>query len=149
MPPLCQHEGPRVLLVEGRDDCHVVMALCQAVADADFVNDPFPFLNTPLSFGARAQDVLEGAQASVGIAVMDLRFSNTAPGAALPDLAQMLNNPQPEHLPLRLSFRALAPGTAADGTQALLEIRQTCRGELDDAQGTASIVCDEEVVDIR
>ena len=28
--PICQHKGPRVLLVEGRDDCHVVMSLCQA-----------------------------------------------------------------------------------------------------------------------
>lgn len=28
--PACKHEGPRVLLVEGRDDCHVVMSLCQA-----------------------------------------------------------------------------------------------------------------------
>lgn len=34
MPPgassICKHQGPRVLLVEGRDDCHVVMSLCQA-----------------------------------------------------------------------------------------------------------------------
>ncbi len=27
---VCQYEGPRVLLVEGRDDCHVVMSLCAA-----------------------------------------------------------------------------------------------------------------------
>jgi len=27
---LCKDKGPRVLLVEGRDDCHVVMALCSA-----------------------------------------------------------------------------------------------------------------------
>lgn len=25
---MCKHTGPRVLLVEGSDDCHVVMALC-------------------------------------------------------------------------------------------------------------------------
>ncbi|MGO8671431.1 MAG: DUF3226 domain-containing protein [Capsulimonadaceae bacterium] len=24
----CQHDGPEVLLVEGKDDCHVVLALC-------------------------------------------------------------------------------------------------------------------------
>lgn len=28
--PVCQYQGSRVLLVEGRDDCHVIMALCQA-----------------------------------------------------------------------------------------------------------------------
>lgn len=27
---LCQHDGNRVLLVEGKDDCHVVMALCKS-----------------------------------------------------------------------------------------------------------------------
>lgn len=26
----CKHEGARVLLVEGKNDCHVVLALCQA-----------------------------------------------------------------------------------------------------------------------
>lgn len=27
---VCKHEGDRVLLVEGKDDCHVVMSLCES-----------------------------------------------------------------------------------------------------------------------
>ena len=30
MADVCKYEGPRVLLVEGPDDCHVILALCQA-----------------------------------------------------------------------------------------------------------------------
>lgn len=28
MKDICKHEGKRVLLVEGKDDCHVILALC-------------------------------------------------------------------------------------------------------------------------
>ena len=28
MKDFCKHEGKKVLLVEGKDDCHVILALC-------------------------------------------------------------------------------------------------------------------------
>ena len=125
------------------------LAWAFSVADADFENDPLPFLNTPLSFGARAQDVLSGAEPSLGVAILDVSFFNSSPGAPLPDLVQTLNAPTPEQVPWSLSFRALAPGTASDGELAILEVRQVCNGDVDPDSGDPIIICDTEILNIR
>ena len=123
-------------------------ALLWAFALADVApDDQLPFLNTPLSFGARAQDVLEGAKPSVGVSALTVHFINTAPDAALPDLVQLINTPEPDQVPLRFAFRAAALGTRPDGSLALLRVRQVCRADLDD-QGAVVSSCTTEIVDI-
>ena len=64
------------------------------IAEADF-DDPLVFLNTPLSFGARAQHVVTGAKPGLGKASLDNTFVCAAPGAPFPDLVQLLNDTQP------------------------------------------------------
>ena len=118
-------------------------------ADADFDNDPFPFLNTPLSFGARAQDVLEGADPSLGISSLRLRFTNSAPNAPLPDLLQLINEPLHEQLPLRLSFVARVTETRADGILAILTIKQVCEGKWKAQEARVGVVCWRDIVDIQ
>jgi hypothetical protein len=110
-------------------------------ADVDS-NDPLVFLNTPLSFGARAQDVVAGAQPALGKASLDITFMNDAPGAALPDLVQLLNDPQPGQTPLSFKFESKACGLKPGGTPAELRVRQNCR---DDGGGQD---CTKEIVEI-
>ena len=95
------------------------------IADVDF-SDPLFFLTTPLAFGARAQDVVGGATPSLGKAHFDVTFTNSAPGAPLPDLVQLLNAPLPGQLPVTFSFRSRTCGTTPDGTAARLTIDQVC-----------------------
>ena len=112
------------------------------LADID-PSDPLPFLNTPLAFGARAQDVVAGAKAATGKASFDVTFMNPAPGAPLPDLVQLLNTTQPAQLPWRFKFQSKACGSMPDGTSAQLEVRQACSN---DGSGP---VCTKEIVAIR
>lgn len=112
------------------------------LADLD-PSDPLPFLNTPLAFGARAQDVVAGAKAAVGKASFDVTFMNSAPGAPFPDLVQLLNAPEPGQLPFKFKFQSKACGLLPDGTPAQLEIRQICSNE-----GSGQI-CAKELVEIR
>lgn len=112
------------------------------VGDADD-DDPLPFLNTPLSFGARAQDVVEGAKAALGKASFDLTFFNTAPGALLPDLVQLVNTPRPDQTPVRFKFQSQACGLKPNGAPARLRVRQNCS---DDGTGQK---CTKEIIDIE
>ena len=64
------------------------------------------------------------------------------------DLVQLLNEPQPEQIPLRFSFRASVQSTNPDG-ESRLEVLQVCRGELDHDQDTVAIGCEKEIVDIN
>jgi len=98
------------------------------LADADF-DDPLVFLNTPLSFGARAQDVVTGSRPALGKASFDLTFMNAAPGAPLPDLVQLLNDPQPGQAPLSFKFESKACGLKPNGASAELRVRQSFNGQ--------------------
>jgi hypothetical protein len=112
------------------------------IADANF-DDPLVFLNTPLSFGARAQDVVvKGAEPGLGKASFDITFMNAAPGAPLPDLAQLLLDPQPGQAPLSIKFQSKACGLKPNGASAGLRVRQNCS---DDGSGQA---CTKEIVEI-
>jgi hypothetical protein len=112
------------------------------IADADFINDPLPFLNTPLSFGARAQDVVKGAQPALGKASFDITFMNAAPGAPLPDLVKLLGALQPEQAPVSFKFQSKACGLKPNGASAGLRVRQSCS---DDGTGQ---VCTKEIAEI-
>jgi hypothetical protein len=120
---------------DGRAEVRVTMetrdALAWAflIADADFVNDPLPFLNTPLFFGARAQDVIEGAKPALARVSVEATFMNSAPGAPLPDLVQLLLAPEPGQVPYVLTFEAEACGRNRDGTPAVLRVVQDCRDD--------------------
>jgi hypothetical protein len=111
------------------------------IADADF-NDPLVFLHTPLSFGARAQDVVKGAQPALGKASFDVTFMNTAPGAPLPDLLQLVSDPHPGQAPWSFKFQSKACGLKPNGAPAELRVRQNCSN---DGTGEA---CTKEIVEI-
>ena len=135
---------------DGRAEVRVQLETKNALAwaflvkDADFENDPLPFLNTPLAFGARAQDVVAaGAAPALGKAEFDITFMNSALGAPLPDLVQLVNDTKPGQTPLTFTFEAQARGAKPDGTPARLRIRQVCS----DTGGGQ--ICTTEVVEIR
>jgi hypothetical protein len=103
---------------------------------------PLVFLNTPLSFGARAQDVVGGARPALGRVSFDITFMST-PGAALPDLVQLLSNVQPgQAAPVSFPFQAKACGLKPNGASAGLRVRQSCT---DDGSGQH---CTKEIVEI-
>ena len=54
-----------------------------------FAVDGFDF-NGPLLFGNRVAEILAGAQPSVGSCTLELTFRNSAPGAKLPDIEELL-----------------------------------------------------------
>jgi hypothetical protein len=68
---------------------------------------------------------------------------NSALGAPLPDLVQLVNGTQPGQRPLTFSFEAQARGAKPDGTPARLRIRQVCS----DTGGGQT--CATEIVEIR
>lgn len=134
---------------DGRADVRVALTTGRAlawafrIADVEF-DDPLFFLNTPLAFGARAQDVVStGATPSVARVNFDITFVNSAPGAPLPDLVQLLNAPEPGQTPLVLSFVSHGCGATPAGTPARLSIRQVCS---DTGSGQ---VCAAATVEIR
>jgi hypothetical protein len=133
---------------DGRAEVRVHLKTTDALSWAFFFadidpNDPLPFLNTPLSFGARAQDVVNGAEPALGKVKLNVTFMNSSPGAPLPDLVQLINNPTPAQLPLTFDFRARASGATPDGTPAQLRVVQVCSN----LHGTQ--VCTTEIVEIE
>lgn len=114
-------------------------------ADID-PNDPMPFLNTPLSFGARAQDVVNGVKPGLGKASLDITFISAAgPGEPLPDLVQLLTDPQPGQTLLSIKFQSKACGLKPNGASAELRLRQNCT---DDGSGSGRQTCSKEIVEI-
>jgi hypothetical protein len=89
------------------------------------------FGSGPLLFGHRALDVFNGLDPTLGTSDMEVRFINTAPGAPLPDLLQLLGSPQPLQAAEYLSIRAQATGTlrpafgVPDGTAGKAETTQS------------------------
>jgi hypothetical protein len=79
----------------------------------------------PTVFGNRASDVLAGADAVLGQSLYIIKFINTAPGAPMPDLMQLVLFPEPGQEDLMEIFVATAEGTTPDGTVACLHITQT------------------------
>jgi hypothetical protein len=96
--------------------------------------------STPLAFGARVLDVLNGATPALGNVHFHIEFVNSAPGAPLPDVVAVnqdpVNCPGPFVPPLSysevdfLSIEASITGTLhapsgfAEGTQGMLAVKQ-------------------------
>ncbi len=109
-------------LPDGRAEVFVRLrtrnALTWAIEGGDFGG-------APTIFGDRAPDVLAGAGAALGSSLLRLRFINTAPGAPLPDLLQLLFLPEAGQETLFLTVVATAEGTLPDDTEACLHTIQT------------------------
>jgi len=122
------------LLSDGRAEVsvrlHTKNALTWVAGGGD--NDTCDFATDPLVFGYRVPDVLGGADASLGESFLQVKFINTAPGAPLPDLEQLIFAPEPgQEFPSFISFTARADGTlrenfgVPDGTPGRAEVTQT------------------------
>jgi hypothetical protein len=89
------------------------------------------FATGPLLFGHRVSDVLSGADAALGDSFLQVVFFNTAPGAPLPDLEQLIFAPEPGQEFRLISLRAQANGTlrpdfgVPDGTPGRATVSQT------------------------
>jgi hypothetical protein len=98
-------------------------ALGFAQSIQDLINNNFDFLNTPTIFGAKAQDVVDGADAAVGPVTLLTTFSISAPGAPLPDFLDVVNNTG-NYAPVKLNFTSTAFGKCSNGRKALLHVHQ-------------------------
>jgi hypothetical protein len=76
-------------------------------------------------FGNRAPDVLAGKKPGLGNTLMHISFTNTAPGAPLPDLIQLFYVPEPGQQLHNYSFVANANGPLLDSTTGKVTIAQT------------------------
>lgn len=119
------------------------LAFAFEIADVDW-SDPLPFLNTPLSFGQRAQDVVAGAEATLAKSSLEVVFIREGElGDDLPDLVDLAFGSEIIFLDLRVNAEGpLQDGFGdggADGTPGRLKIRQ----KLEDGEWT------KEIVDVR
>jgi hypothetical protein len=93
---------------------HTQNALAFAVKGFDF--------NGPLLFGNRVAEIVAGAQASVGSCTFKLTFRNSAPGAQLPDVEELLFCRFNDLI--SISFAGQADGLLSDGRSGQLQITQ-------------------------
>ena len=95
---------------------HTVNALTWVVDDPNVTND----FTGPLLFGNRAPEVVEeSAEPALGSVSVQVEFINTAPGADLPDLQQILFFPESgqEVLTLKINNKAKGPLTELFGVE--------------------------------
>jgi len=97
------------------------LGFAQSVEDLD--KNGFDFLNTPTIFGAKAQDVVKGADAAVGPVTLLTTFSISAPGAPLPDFLDVITSPA-KYAPVKVNFTSSTFGKRPDGTKARLDVHQ-------------------------
>ena len=89
------------------------------------------FGTSPLLFGFRAPEVLAGATPALGDCTLQVSFVNTAPGAPLPDLIQLVFCPGPSQALNFLGFSGQATGPlratfgVPEGTPGFVQTRQT------------------------
>jgi len=118
-------------------------ALGFAQSIEDIVLNDFNFLTTPTIFGAKAQDVVAGADPALGPAVLRTTFVIENPGDPLPDIRIAFQENVPDVRPITLDFRATTTGTLPDGKRARLRIQQVgATGE------DGNLIFTSEIVDI-
>ncbi|MDX2504564.1 MAG: hypothetical protein QNL62_08825 [Gammaproteobacteria bacterium] len=141
----------RVLECVGRDGTVTIKVLlstenalgfAQSVADL-FASD-FDFLNTPTIFGAKAQDVLNGAEPAIGHVRLKATFTIENSGDDLPDIRIMYQEQLADHLPATIDLRSTTEGTLPDGTEATLHIQQVA-----ETNEAGELVFSREIVDIK
>lgn len=109
-------------LRDGRAEVNVRLRTDNALA---WVVDGSDFANDPLLFGYRAPEVLAGAEPALVSSHLTLRFFNTAPGALLPDLIQLLVSPEDGQALRFIGFEANGDGSLADdGGRGRLQVVQ-------------------------
>ncbi len=128
---ICTGSASERPLQDGRAEVSVVVHARNALTWA--VNPAVDFMTDPLVFGCRWTDLIGTSDRSF-LALADcafkITFINTAPGAPLPDLAELFTCRSPGDL-LSLSLTAQAQGPlraafgVADGTPGFLQTRQT------------------------
>jgi len=117
-----------VPLANGRAQVNVLLHTQNALTWASDVSASFP---GPILFGHLLSDVIKGQDAALGSSLLQLKFTNTAPGAPLPDLIQLIFCPTAGQELTTLSIRVQATGTLRaasgmpDGTSGRLEMTQT------------------------
>ena len=140
------------LKVRIRLDTTNALAWAFELANAD-LSDPLVFLNTPLAFGRRAQDVVDDdAQPALAEVKFRLEYIDEAPqDQPLPDLIQLLFNPTPAQVVTLIDFQARADGPlhegfneVPEGTPGRLVVKQKCEKQ----GGDLPCVFTKEVVDI-
>jgi len=109
-------------LPDGRAEVEVVVHARNALACAFHSPD---FMNLgDLVFGHPVEDVLLGAEPTLGNCTLKVRFINTAPAASLPDLFHLLLSPDPGMETISIYFVGQANGLMVDGSCGHLEITQ-------------------------
>jgi len=113
------------------------------IGDADWDNDPLPFLNTPLAFGHRAQDVILGAEPALASSSLNVVFIRQGElGDPLPDLLSLEFGPDITFLDYRAEAEGpLGPGFRDGGYQG-------ANGPLRVHQAFADGVWNPEIVEI-
>jgi hypothetical protein len=93
------------------------------VIPIDFNNPDFSV--API-FGSKAAEVLRSNTAALATVELRVTFINSAPGAPLPDLIQVIFNLTPQDTALfNYAFQATARGLLCDGSAATLTVSQT------------------------
>jgi hypothetical protein len=95
----------------------------------DPTNPGNQFGENPLLFGTRASDVQAGATPALGDSMLQIEFTNTAPGLPIPDLEQLLFAPGPGQNINSVVFEGTATGQFADGSPGKVHVIE--RGILD------------------
>jgi hypothetical protein len=143
-------------LADGRAEVHVILktknALTWVVDDPDQTFD----FNGPLLFGNRAPDVLnEGKEPALGDSFLEVKFINTAPGAPLPDLIQLLVFPEEGQEQMFFALRARARGElhelfgVLEGTPGRATVVQTGLFMKDDFKGAVEDNFPVERIDLK
>ncbi len=121
------------LLPDGRAEVSVELLTMDAIAWVVSVsNPPEPdFANDPVIFGVRWENVggdcVFSGTPVLGNSMLKVTFINTAPGAPLPDLIQLLAAPEPGQELRAISINAEVVGELADGTPARAETHQVAK----------------------
>lgn len=107
-------------------------ALIWVASGGDGIRGTCNFTTDPLLFGYRVNDVLRGEDPALGESFLQVKFINTASGAPLPDLLQLIYAPEPgQEPPSFISLTARAEGTlrgnfgVPDGTPGRAEVIET------------------------
>jgi hypothetical protein len=118
------------LLPDGRAEVMVELLTTDAIA---WVVNGTDFANDPVIFGVRWEVVRRrcvfNGTPVLGNSRLTVTFINTAPDAPLPDLIQLLVEPETGQELLAISLHAEAVGELADGTPARAETHQVANGK--------------------
>jgi hypothetical protein len=114
-------------LADGRADVNVQLHTTNALTWViQCTSTGCDFANGTLLFGARTPQVrIQPQLAALGSSNFVIHFINTAPGAQLPDVLQLLVAPEPGQQLENYAFNARADGALASGRAGHVTVAQT------------------------